>query len=276
MLFGNAGRTGEPTDLSLDDASIESFAMSTAAMSFALPINSSVAVGLTGKYTFGHGLVVGNSSSGVFTSDPLAATVDFPLITSCVDEIVCTQEPVNGGSGFGLDLGAMIDLGGITVGASLQNVINNFAWDESTLGYRPGTVVLDVGSLDTEYDELPLEDAPEELRALIDDFTPKPAVRLGAAIDVSPMLTVTGDIHGRLSDTGIALEPDYSTGVGAELRLGFLHLRGGATKISEGMQYGGGTSLVLGPVNLSGGIGYITGDLSDTVLAQFGISFGHR
>ena len=55
-----------------------------------------------------------------------------------------------------------------------------------------------------------------------------------------------------------------------------LHLRGGATKISEGMQYGGGASLVLGPVNLSGAAGVVKGDLSDTVMAQFGLSFGNR
>jgi hypothetical protein len=46
--------------------------------------------------------------------------------------------------------------------------------------------------------------------------------------------------------------------------------------MTDGMQYGGGTSLVLGPVNLSGAVGLQKTDLSDTVMAQFGLSFGNR
>ena len=276
MLFGNAGRTGDPVDLSLTNAGVEAYAMSTAGVSFALPINPALVVGMTGKFTFGHALAVGRSTSGSLSADPISATVDFPLITSCVDEVVCTQDPMGGGSGFGLDLGAMMDLGQITVGASLQNIISNFAWDETTLGYRPGTVVVDVGTAEAEYEEFPFDQAPAELRALIDDFTLKPSVRLGAAMELTPLLTVTGDIHGRLADEGIALQPNYSTGVGAQLDLGLLQLRGGITKISDAMQYGGGTTLVVGPVNLSLAGGLIRGDLADTGLFQFGLSFGDR
>ena len=276
LLFGNAGRTGTATDLSLVGATLESFAMTTAAMSFALPVNPSLVFGLTGKYSYGHGLAIGRSESGTIEADPFRATMEFPLITSCIDELSCTQDYVNAGSGFALDLGAMVDLGGVTLGAALQNIISNFAWDETNLGYRPGTLLLEDGEYDTQYDELSFDQAPDDLKTIVRDFTPKPSVRLGAALDVTPALTLTGDIHGRLSDEGIALQPDYSTGVGAELRLGFLYLRGGLTKISEGMQYGGGASLVLGPVNLSAATGLRKGALSDTVISQFGLSFGNR
>lgn len=276
VLFGNAGRTGTAADLSLVGATLESFAMTTAAMSFALPVNSSLVFGLTGKYTYGNGLAVGRSESGAFEADPIRATMEFPLI-SCAGEVDCTDDFFSGrGTGFALDIGAMVDLGGITLGASLQNVISNFAWDETKLAYRPGTLLIEDGEFDTQFDELPFDQAPEDLKAIVRDFTPKSSVRLGAALDLTPMLTLTGDIHGRLSDEGISLQPDYSTGVGAELRLGFLHLRGGLTKISEGMQYGGGASLVLGPVNLSGAMGLRKGEFSDTVITQVGLSFGNR
>jgi len=275
-LFGNAGRTGTASDLSLVGASVESYAMSTAAMSFALPVSPTLVVGLTGKYTHGHALAVGSSDAGSLVADPISGTMSFPMITTCADEVGCTQDFVDGGSGFGLDLGAMADLGGITVGAAIQNIISSFAWDETKLGYRPGTFTFDTNGSETQFDELPFDQAPDDLKALIDDYTLKPAVRLGAAMELTDQLTVTGDIHGRLADEGIALQPNYGTGVGAELRLGFLQLRAGATKISDGMQYGGGASLVLGTVNLSGAAGMVKGDLSDTVLAQFGLSIGNR
>jgi hypothetical protein len=276
LLFGNAGRTGTPADLDLADASFEGFALTTAAMSFALPVSPSLVFGLTGKYTHGHGLAVGRALSGAIESNPIQGSMDFPMVTSCADEIVCTQDFVEGGSGFGIDLGAMVDLGTITLGASLQNVINSFAWDETKLGYRPGTVFFDTGDFQSDYDELPFDQAPADLQAIVADYTLKPSFRMGAALDVSPIFTLTGDIHGRLADEGIALQPGYHTGVGAELRAGFLHLRGGLTKMTDGMQYGGGTSLVLGPVNLSGAVGLQKSDLSDTVMAQFGLSFGNR
>lgn len=274
MLYGNAGRTGEATDLSLVGASVESFAMSTAAMSFALPVSPMLAFGLTGKYTYGHAVAFGHSEAGALEADPIRATMDFPLVTTCMDEVGCTQDYVNGGTGFGLDLGAMLDLGTITVGASLQNVISNFAWDEEKLAYRPGTLLLEGGEYQTSYDELPFEDAPDDLKARVRDYTLKPTVRLGAALDVGESLTLTGDVHGRLSEEGIALQPDYSTGVGATLRLGFLHLRAGVTKLAGGMQYGGGAALALGPVDLAVAGGLRKGGLHDVTMGQLGLSFG--
>jgi hypothetical protein len=89
-------------------------------------------------------------------------------------------------------------------------------------------------------------------------------------------LTLTGDIHGELGDDGISLGQRSHAGVGAELRAGFVHFRGGVAKITDGMQYGGGASLVLGPVNLSGAVGLQRGEERETVMGQFVLSFGNR
>ena len=277
MLFGNAGRTGAPSNLSLVDARIESFGVSTAAVSYAFPVSESLVLGATGKLIRGHGVVVARSLSGALESDPVRATLEFAAVTSCGDdtEVLCEQNFVNGGSGVGFDLGAMLDLGGITVAASLQNLVNTFGWDETKLGYRPGTVFVDDGQSETDFEEQPFDNAPDDLKAIVRDYTFGPSYRLGAAMEVNPSLTLTGDIHGELGD-GISLGPDYHTGVGAEYRAGVLHLRGGLAKIADGMQFGGGFSLVLGPVNLSLAGGLQRGDNRDAALGQFVLSFGNR
>jgi hypothetical protein len=278
LLYGNAGRTGTATDLSLAGAAIESFGVSTAALSYALPVNDALVLGATGKYIRGHGVAVARSVSGALESDPIRATLDFAAVTTCTDdtEVLCEQDFVNGGGGLGLDVGAMLDLGGITLGASVQNLINTFEWDETKLGYRPGTLLVEDGNSEDDFDEQPFENAPDDIKAIIRDYTFQPSYRLGAALDVTPALTLTGDIHGELGDDGISLGQGYHTGVGAELRAGFIHLRAGLAKISDGMQYGGGLSLVLGPVNLSLAGGLQKGDERDAAMSQFVFSFGGR
>lgn len=276
-MYGNAGRTGEPADLSLVDAALEGFAATTGAVSFALAVNPTLSFGLTGKYTIGHAVLYGRSESGQLEADPLRGTASAPIVSTCIDEVACTQDFTNGGSGFGLDLGVVMDLETVTLGASVQNVVSNFSWDETKLAYRPGTFAFELGdSLETSFDETSFDAAPEDLKQRVRDFTFQPTYRLGAALEVSSMLTLTGDIQGRLGDEGISLGPKVHTGLGAELRLGFLHLRAGASKITDGVRLGGGASLVIGPVNVSAAGGLERGDVGDAALGQFVVSFGAR
>ena len=278
LLYGNAGRTGAATDLSLADASIESFGVSTMALSYAFPVTDALVLGATGKYIRGHTVAVARSRSGALETDPIRATLDFAAVTTCTDDldVLCEQDFVNGGGGLGLDIGAMLDVGNITLGASIQNLVNTFEWDETNLGYRPGTLLLEDGTSEEDFDEQPFDNAPNDIKTIIRDYTFQPSYRLGAALEVNSSLTLTGDIHGELGDDGISLGQGYHTGVGAELRTGLLHLRGGLAKISDGMQYGGGFSLLLGPVNLSLAGGLQRGSERDAALGQFVLSFGGR
>ena len=108
-------------------------------------------------------------------------------------------------------------------------------------------------------------------------MTFKPSLRVGAALDLNDDLTVSGDLHTRFSDGGIALSPKFHLGVGAEFRgISILHVRSGAALITDGMQYSGGASLVLGPVNISAAGALQTGALAKQILGQVTLSFGNR
>jgi hypothetical protein len=278
-LYGNAGRTGDPTDLQLAGLRVDAFAITTGAVSLGFPAGPAT-LGVTGKYMVGNGVGVMRAGSGAFTTDPLRLTLDAPIVATCDDEVVgaCTQDYTGGGTGYGIDLGFMMDLSALAIGASIQNVLNTFAWNPTTLSYRAGAVLVEEGSSSSDYDETPLSFAPASLTQLVDDLTIKPSIRIGAALSLPMGLTVTGDIHRRLSDEGMAFGPKDHTGVGAEFRgLKIVHLRAGAAVITGGTQYSAGASLVLGPVNLSlaGAIQQVD-TLNETVFGQFTLSFGNR
>jgi hypothetical protein len=165
----------------------------------------------------------------------------------------------------------------------MQNLVNTFEWDTRTLNYRGG-VIFDTMEEEEEEEEEEegvdvgqlFANAPADMKTSIRGYTFQPSYRLGATLDVTSALTLTGDIHGELGDDGISLGQRSHAGVGAELRAGFVHFRGGVAKITDGMQYGGGASLVLGPVNLSGAVGLQRGEERETVMGQFVLSFGNR
>ncbi len=116
--------------------------------------------------------------------------------------------------------------------------------------------------------------APADLQSAIADMTFDPVLEVGAAYDVTPSLTVSGDLHNRFGD-GLDVGPKFHLGAGAEWRgISLLPLRVGAALITDGVQLGGGASLVLGPVNLSFAGAVRTGNLEDTTIAMFGLSFG--
>ena len=277
VLFGNAGRTGEPGDVSLADVWVEGYAATTAGLSLALPIPvfeehlDQVAAGITVKYTLGHAVAVGRSA-GRIEAESLQADLDSYLIHTRITDDLEVADYVNGGSGIGLDLGLMVSLDRLTVGAAVQNLFNTFAWDESLLTYRRVTAAFEDNSLSFDHGEQPYGEAPADARELIAELTFKPAVRLGAAYLVLDELTVSSDIHYRFGD-GIALDPRFHLGAGAEYRpLDFLHLRAGLALVTGGLQYGGGVSFILGPVNLSVAAAGQPGG----AIAQVGLSFGNQ
>ena len=236
--------------------------------------------GVTGKYTVGHGLAVARATSGSISSDPIRVTLEAPAIGPCDDEVLgnCTGSTANNGSGFGADVGFMMDLPMIRIGASIINIFNTFAWDVETLAYRPGTTLFEAGSGESDFDEAPYANAPADLREIVDGYGFKPTLRVGAAMDFPMDLTASADIHHRLSEEGLGIGPRSLLGVGAEWRgLELIHLRAGAGLVSGGTQFSGGASLVLGPVNLS-----VAGAMRDAEagsqesLVQFTLSYGNR
>ncbi|MFW6200623.1 MAG: hypothetical protein ACOC8K_08620, partial [Gemmatimonadota bacterium] len=97
------------------------------------------------------------------------------------------------------------------------------------------------------------------------------------ALDLTESWTVSGDLRKRFGDEGMAVGPDFHLGGGVESRhLRFLHLRAGGAVITGGVQYGGGMSLVLGPINLSGAVLARNSDTEEGLIGQVGLSFGNR
>ena len=279
VLFGNAGRTGTATDVALADVLVEGYATTTAGLSFAVPIPvmeeplGPLTAGATVKYTVGHAVAVGRSA-GTISATTLQADFDSYLIhtRSLFDAETLGDDLLNGGGGLGLDLGLMLVLDRLTVGAAVHDLFNTFAWDESLLTYRRVAASFEDGSFSFEEAEQPFDDAPASAQDLIAELTFKPTVRVGGAYLVLDELTVSSDFHYRFGE-GMAVDPSFHVGAGAEYRpLEFLHLRAGLALVTDGFQFGGGLSFILGPVNLSAAVSAQPGG----VAAQLGLSFGNR
>ena len=273
-LYGNAGRTGSPKDLTLTGSSLDGFAVTTAGFSLGLPIPSetgAMAFGATLKYSVGHLVAVGQDQGGSLKSDPIKVNVNFPTVS--VDD---ENMGANQGSGIGVDVGFQIQRDRLHFGAAVLNAFNTFAWDESKLTYRAGLATLEQSNNTTDFDKKPYSSAPAALKASVEEMKFDPTVSVGAAYDVQPDFTLSADVRNRFGD-GMSLTPKLHAGVGAEYRgLGALHFRGGLAVVTEGMLLGGGATLVLGPVNFSFAGAVQKSDLQDVNIGQFTLSFGGR
>lgn len=270
LLYGNAGRTGAAEDFDLAGSSLDGFVLSTAALAWGFQAAERLYLGVTGTYSVGSGLLVGRDVGSAFRSDPVEVEVRFPVLYPGWEE----GEEFNNGSGVGLDVGATWVGPSVTVGATIQNLVSTFEWDLDGFLYVPGEAVFDLGSSESDFEERPASEAPQELLDTVEELTLQPVFAAGVQLEPSPLLRLSGDIRKRVSG-GMSVGPDFHMGVGAELRaLSFLPLRGHFAVVSEGVQMGGGASLVLGPVNLTGAGAYRTGDFGDAALGMFTLSFG--
>jgi len=269
LLFGNAGLTGTPTDLSLAGSSVDGFVLSTAALSYGFRASRRLYVGVTGTYTIGNGLLIGRDAGSSVTSNPLGVQLEFPILLPRTDD-----PPFNHGTGVGMDVGAIWVGPMITLGGTIQNVFHTFEWKIDDMSFIPGEAVFDQANDSSDFDEQPASAAPASLLAAVDEATIKPVLSAGALWRPNSLLSVQADIRKRVGG-GLAIGPETHAGVGAELRvIPFLPLRAHVSVMSGGTQIGGGASLVLGPVNLSGAGAVRTGGNRDAVLAMFTLSFG--
>ena len=269
VLFGNAGRTGEPRDFSLEGSKIDGYAISTAAISYGARLNRNVSLGATLKFMAGNGVIIARDGGSAVTSDPVAVNLRFPSLV--------TADGSNGhdsGSGTGLDLGVQWRHDDWSFGATIRNAFNTFEWDLDKLAYRPGTALFDGSDSESDFDERPGAAAPAALLTTLDGLTLDPEVALGASWYVDRDLRLSGEFRNRFGD-GVALEPKFHLGAGAEFTgLNWLPLRVHAAKVSNGVQFGGGLSLVLGPVHASWSLAGRSGDLDDEVMGAFSLTFG--
>ena len=308
VLFGNTGRecprertgcTPRPKTLSVANGSADLAATTTAGLSFAAPLAEwmrndftqafdQLSLGATVTFTLGHAMAVANTSGSIPHDKPEAEFGASVVHTRIVTDNAFSHY-LNGGYGLGLDLGVMFSLAALsdlTVGVSVQNVFNTFEWDTSKLVSRnfAGSIDIDNGEISLDFDLSDITGgdsyakADSKIKKQVRELRFKPTVRVGGAYDILDDLTLSGDVHYRFG-RGIALAPQFHTGVGVEYRvLAPLHLRAGLAYLTDEFrvhlfQFSGGLSAILGPVNLSTAIAVQhTGPL----LAQFVLSFGYR
>lgn len=263
LLYGNTDENGNPQTIDLKDSRMNAFAATTVGGSFAIPIGTGAAFGITGKYTIGHLVLIGQDNGSSITSAP-AINLKFPTVTSATE-----NGGLNNGSGFGIDLGFALQREKMTLSATVQNVMNTFKWKTDKLFFRPGEAVFNSTTKDSNFDETPYASAPQVLKQAIDDMKYKPTIGAGIALTPNDKLTLAADVRSRLGDGGIEENPKFHAGAGIEYKLAsFLPLRAGAAAITGGFQYGGGLGLNLGPFNLGASLMQRDSDLGKDVITM--------
>jgi hypothetical protein len=199
--------------------------------------------------------VFARDAGSTFTTDP-TADVDFPSISTLAPD--GTSNGLNNGMGFGLDLGAALERGKLTLSGVVQNVFNTFEWTESALFFRPGSALFDGNTIESSFSEQAFENAPVALRRAVKRLEYRPQVAAGVAYRVSARLLIDGDMRTLLGDEGLQDTPDFHVGAGVEYRARRnLPLRAGGGLINEGYELGAG-------------VGYEWGKF------DFGVSFARR
>lgn len=279
LLFGNAGASGEPRDLRLGGSRLDAAATSTVALSYATPLSLRIgnredqrfAVGATVTYTVGHVLLRGRDEGSAASVDPLEVSADFPVVQTDT-----ALEDLTNGDGFGLDVGALWEGGPWRGSVAVHNVVSSFSWDVGKLFFRPGTALFDADTTASDFDAIPLSEAPFQFRREVDDLDYPPVARAGVALEATRRVTVSADVRRRFGD-GIDPRPRTHLGIGSEYRLpALLSLQGGVAAITDGYQLTGGAALSLGPFHVSASGARRETELGTDGVGMFALTFKTR
>jgi hypothetical protein len=188
--------------------------------------------------------VVGNvmakaQDQGTTTSND-AVSVNFPIVYSNPDSNITV------GSGIGLDFGYSWSKDKLSFGASVQNAMNTFKWDETKLLSKSGTAIFDGNTNDTDFDDKAYGLAPAALRQKVQDDKFKPIISAGIAYAYRPSITLSADVRQQTGDV-LLIGPKTSLSGGIDYRwLPVLRLRGGAAYVTDGFGVSGGLGLEIG------------------------------
>jgi hypothetical protein len=264
IMFGNAGKTGSPRTFNFQGSSLSGGALTTAALSYgfgfgdAKPGSDHSAIGITAKYVLGNGVLIARDAGSQATDQNV--NVSFPVI------LPDTNNFGNNGSGFGADVAFAWMSDKLTLGAAVQNAFNTFAWDESTLAYRPGTAMFTTDTSSSNFDQKPFAGAPTSLKNALTNNKIKPTIAAGLAYAWRSDVTLTADAHQQLGDDdAIIIGPKTQAGAGIEYRgIPMLPLRAGASYITGGSAFSGGVGLRIGAYELGFAAVVRTGDSKGT------------
>ncbi len=266
-LYGNAGRTGSPSDIRAEPSEADAWAVSTAGLAYALPFaagNGDAAFGAAVKYSMGHAGLLLDADRAQSSASPLVVSVRSPIAYATGGNV---------GAGFGLDLGFQYESGSFAGGVAVQNVFNTFAWDDGAAKYRPVVAELRGGEFDTDLAVAAVPLAPAALARRWADMTFMPSVSAAAAYRISPSVRLSADARGHLGD-GMRAGPKFSAGGGAEwLASPAVSLNLGGAAVSGGFEFGGGGIVSLGAVEASVSGGWRKSDAGEAVVFMAGLAY---
>ena len=283
-LFGNAHRSGATQFFTAAGSRANGWGAATIAASYAMPFRlpmGRLSVGVTAKLVKGLGLARAEETASHLQINPTFAAhaAGHAIYTDYANG---TRTPP--GSGFGVDLGGMLKLpGGMTVGASIVNLVATMSWDEDRFRYDRVDYLATqnaAGQLsDSQVDSTLIgsaidgDPAASALRdSMMAHATFSKVVRAGATMHLGGVLLAAGGSL-RLSQ-GLDRQPKQSLSAGAEyVLLGFLPLRAGiGTDFGDALTLSAGTGLYLGPVTLDFGIANTSGSDHPGVQIGAGLS----
>ncbi|HEX9885624.1 MAG TPA: hypothetical protein VGA70_04010, partial [Longimicrobiales bacterium] len=125
LLFGNAGRTGEPGDFVLAGSRMDGFALTTLTVGGGWPVSEwkggTVSLGGSLALHVGNAVLLARDNGSSLTGDPIEYDVRFPVL-----EVSAGTGPFDAGRGVGVDVGALWSREGLGFGLTLRNLVNTF------------------------------------------------------------------------------------------------------------------------------------------------------
>jgi hypothetical protein len=295
-LYGNAARSGPSEFFTARGSRARGWAATTLAGSFAhafrIPAGR-LSLGVTYKKTYGHGLARANETASSFGINPaFAVTAAGHAIYTNYASDFDPQGPgdiLGGegtpGSGYGVDVGGVLQLGGsrLTLSAVLVNAFGSMTWDASRFAYERATfqVVQTAGggvqdtlirtTLQTEaqINADPIARAYRD--SVLQNSSFARVLRAGLAYRRG-MLSLAAGGQLRLSE-GLDRQPAQQVSGGAEYRLlHVLPLRAGVATDFKSLILSGGTGLQLLGLNIDFSAASISGSERPGVV--FGVGAG--
>lgn len=251
LLYGNAGRTGEPGDFDLAGSSLDGAVYSTGAVSVAFPLaprrgrREAAALGVTLKYTEGNRLIMGRDAGSILRGDPVGVELRFPIAQTDPD-----RGWVRNGGGLGVDVALAWEEGPWAASVLMENLVHGFRWEAEGLVYRPGEALFNAASNDADLAPRPFSGAPPGFRDLVEGLRFRRALVGSVAWSGEPQVTWSAAF--RLArGGGIETGPVRMASLGVEHRGSpRFPLRAGGALFSGGWSAAGGLGLVAGLVEL--------------------------
>jgi hypothetical protein len=275
LLFGNVGEDGNGRDFDLDGSHGDGWSLSSAYLSYAQPftipaldyLGMKFSVGGTVKYGLAHGLFRVADEGSLLTYDPLTLNVEAELLNST---------EVDAGRIFAADIGAAMEWGPWVFGLSVIDAFSDIQWKEEAFELTQISVYADFDSStasDTTlaFEELSLADQ-ESVTEFLNSASIPTKVRLGAAWDMSTMLTLSADYMEMIGGT-LRARWERQLSVAGELRpISVLPLRLGLATDFNNLAITGGLGIYAGPAHLDFSIGRWGIGSGDGVAAALSIS----